>query len=210
VALRSFNSPAVGREFNGVFDKIRNSKCLVIDVRENTGGNTLNGYAIISRLIDKPLQGSKWRSPQYVSAFKSWGRNQKWYEGEISTVEPAEGKPSFLGPVVVLTSADTGSAAEDFLIPLHYAHRAKLVGERTAGTTGNPLVVPLPGGVIALICTKHDTYPDGKEFIGVGVIPDVEVHPTLQDVTAGRDVILEKGIEVAKSMVSSAPAQERR
>lgn len=206
VALRSFNSPGVGREFDGVFDKIRTSKGLIIDVRENTGGNTLNGYAVISRLIDEPLQGSKWRSPQYVPAFKSWGREQKWYEGETSTVQPAKGRPSFLGPVVVLTSAATGSAAEDFLIPLHYAHRAKLVGERTAGSTGNPLVVHLPGDVIALICTKHDTYPDGKEFVGVGVIPDVELQPTLEDVTSGRDVILEKGIEVAKSMVSSAPA----
>jgi C-terminal processing protease CtpA/Prc len=42
-------------------------------------------------------------------------------------------------------------------------------------------------------------YPDGREFVGVGVVPDAEVHPTPADIAAGRDVVLEEGIKVLKS-----------
>ena len=86
-------------------------------------------------------------------------------------------------------------AAEDFVVALHAAERATLVGEKTAGTTGQPLIIDLPGGS-ARICTKWDTYPDGRDFVGVGVIPDVEVRPTQAALAAGTDIVLEKGLEV--------------
>ena len=41
--------------------------------------------------------------------------------------------------------------------------------------------------------------PDGTEFVGVGVQPDVRVAPTRQSVAEGRDVALEKAIEVLKA-----------
>jgi len=103
--------------------------------------------------------------------------------------------------VVVLVGPRTLSAAEDFLIPLHASHRAYLVGQRTAGSTGQPLFMMLPGGGGASICTKWDTYPDGREFVGVGVIPDVEVYPTQAEVAAGlwsggKDPVPDRGVAV--------------
>ena len=50
----------------------------------------------------------------------------------------------------------------------------------------------LPGGGSARICTKQDTYPDGREFVGYGVKPDVEVKPTWQDYLQKKDVDLEQ------------------
>ena len=81
---------------------------------------------------------------------------------------------------------------------LHGSKRATLVGERTGGSTGQPLTIDLPGGLQARVCTKHNTYPDGREFVGVGVIPDVEIHPTAMDIATDRDVILEKAVELFK------------
>ncbi len=59
----------------------------------------------------------------------------------------------------------------------------------------------VPGGGGAAICTKWDTYPDGREFVGVGVIPDVEVYPTQAEVAAGlwsggKDPVLDRGVAV--------------
>jgi hypothetical protein len=34
-------------------------------------------------------------------------------------------------------------------------------------------------GGSARICTKKDTYPNGKEFVGYGIKPDIEVKRTL-------------------------------
>ncbi len=136
---------------------------------------------------------------QHVAALRAWGSEQQWYEGEVYVIEPDTATPPFLGPIVALANAGTGSAAEDFLVPLHSAHRATLVGERTSGSTGQQVAVELPGGGKAIICSKRDTYPDGREFVGIGIIPDVEVQPTVDDIVSGRDPILEKGIEVLKA-----------
>jgi C-terminal processing protease CtpA/Prc len=75
-----------------------------------------------------------------------------------------------------------------------------LVGEPTTGSTGMPLSIALPGGGSARIVTKHDTYPDGREFLGVGIQPDVFVEPTVADLMAGRDGMLEEALMVLRGM----------
>jgi len=71
------------------------------------------------------------------------------------------------------TSAHTFSAAEDFAVVFDAMKRGKIVGEPTGGSTGQPLSFSLPGGGSARVCTKHDRYPDRKEFVGVGIHPNV-------------------------------------
>ena len=34
-------------------------------------------------------------------------------------------------------------------------------------------------------------------FVGIGVVPDVEIHPTQESLAAGRDAVLERGLQVA-------------
>ena len=100
---------------------------------------------------------------------------------------------------MILIGNETFSAAEDFVVPLHAAKRAIIVGQRSGGSTGQPLRFSfLDGKISGRVCTKRDTYPDGREFVGVGIIPDVEVHLTADEIIADRDVVLEKGIEVLK------------
>ncbi|HEY3520547.1 MAG TPA: hypothetical protein VGK80_05835, partial [Rhodanobacteraceae bacterium] len=49
----------------------------------------------------------------------------------------------------------------------------------------------LPGGGSARICVKRDTYPDGREFVGLGIAPQIEVAPTVTDIRDGRDPVIE-------------------
>jgi C-terminal processing protease CtpA/Prc len=39
-------------------------------------------------------------------------------------------------------------------------------------------------------------YPDGKETQRVGIVPDIEVKPTIQGVREGRDELMEKAVEL--------------
>ena len=73
--------------------------------------------------------------------------------------------------------------------------RGTIMGEVTGGSTGQPLMFSLPGGGGARVCTKNDTYPDGKAFIGVGVQAHVVVTPKLDDYRQGRDTVLEAAIK---------------
>jgi len=64
------------------------------------------------------------------------------------------------------------------------------IGENTFGSTGQPFQFDLPGGGSARICTKKDTYPDGREFVGYGIKPDIEVKKTVKDYLSGKDPVL--------------------
>ena len=119
-------------------------------------------------------------------------------------IEP-ETAESFLRPVVVLIGPETNSAAEDFVVPLHAAARATIAGQKSRGSTGQPLRFSfLDGKIRGRVCTKRDTYPDGREFVGVGIIPDVEINPVPADIAAGRDVVLEKAVEILRKQIVKA------
>lgn len=198
VNLPGFDSKEIVEEFEAIFPRVQKAKGLILDVRYNGGGNSSNGYAIIKKLTNKMIEGSKWKTRKYMPAFRAWGNEEMWHEGENFPIMPSVPDP-YIGPIVVLIGPHTVSAAEDFVVALHASERATLVGQKTAGTTGQPLVIDLPFGGGARICTKRDTYPDGRDFVGVGVIPDVEVHPTIEALATDEDFILKKGIEVLKS-----------
>jgi carboxyl-terminal processing protease len=199
-------------------------KGIVIDIRRNSGGNSgIAAHFLKYFTTQKIIGGPAWRTLNHLAAYKAWGqfytlndtigvdRNEKEFIKKTVAVAnnnywTAEESDTFMNnvkalrikaPVIVLTDNNTGSAAEDFLVSLSTIKgRAITVGERTMGSTGQPLLFNLPGGGLAKICTRTVTFPGGKEFVGYGIKPDVEIHPTINDILAGRDVILEKGISI--------------
>jgi len=211
VRLATFEEQKVVDEFAAALERLDLSKLrgLILDVRYNIGGESSVGYGVISHLTDKSLETSRWKTRMLLAADRAWGKPEAWFQGQPDMISPAPGRV-YTGPLVVLTWHDTLSSAEDFLVPLDYAHRAVLVGGTTAGSTGQPMVVRLPGGGRLLVCAKHDSYPDGREFVGSGIEPEVKVEPTQADVAAGRDVILEKGLEVIMNWPAYRPLRSAR
>jgi hypothetical protein len=200
IRISNFGNEKVVEEFQKVFERLDLSriKGIILDIRYNPGGDSTHAYSLISFLTDQPLKAAKWKSLSYVPAHRSWGRPTGWLEGGPSVIEPRNGK-KYTGPLAVLTGPGTFSAAEDFLVPLQYSKRAVLVGEKTAGSTGNPINIPLPGGGRFMVVSKRDMFPDGREFVGIGIQPDVEVRPTQKDLLKGTDPILLKGIDVIRN-----------
>ncbi len=194
VALNSFQEQTTADEFIKHFAEFSASKALILDLRTNGGGNSNVGYRIMAALAEGPFLGSRWATRDYKPAFRSWGRPDRMYT-EPATRESVDPDHHYAGKVVVLSSPRTFSAAEDFLVAFDQSGRGTIMGEPSGGSTGNPIFFGLPGGGGALVCSKHDTYADGKEFVGVGVQPRIVVHPTVADFRAGRDTVLERAIE---------------
>jgi carboxyl-terminal processing protease len=199
IKIANFGSENVVSDFMGQFDQTNwdSVQGVILDLRFNPGGDDQYAWPIISCFISDPIKSPLWKSPKYVPAKISWGFDPEWEQGFLGDeyIQPRAGK-RFLGPLVILTGHSTFSTAEDFIIPLDYSHRALLVGETTAGSTGNPRRVPLPGGGDFRVVTLRTTYPDGREWVGTGIRPHLEVHQSRQDVVEGRNAILLKGIEV--------------
>ena len=180
--------------FESAFSRILGTDGLIIDVRENFGGSTQMTSYVLQHFTNSPFQLANWKSPMHVAAHKAWGKSQQWHEVEGRTVEPFDDRAIHTKPVNVIADESTFSAAEDFCVGFLTMKRGKLVGRRTAGSSGSPLMFDLPGGGLALVCTKKDVFPDGTEFIGFGIAPDIEVPASIKDVVENRDAALEAAI----------------
>ncbi len=193
VALNSFGDDRAADAYVAAFERIAKASALVIDVRNNGGGNSHVGYRVLATLVDKPFATSAWSTRQYLPSYRAWNKPMPDFAQQAGNWEP-DGKRHFTGPVAVLTSGATYSAAEDFAVAFDAMKRGLIVGEATGGSTGQPLLVSLPGGGSARICTKADTYPDGTRWVGKGIRPAVAVKPTLADLRRGRDTVLEAAL----------------
>jgi hypothetical protein len=209
VALNTFGDRAQEERFDSIAPELHRAAGVIIDVRRNSGGSNGIPRRITARhLTSDTLMGARWRTRINNAAHRAWGRWEReyepyytgdaWNEVEPDLVIPDATVPKLQVPIVVLIGRSTGSAAEDFLVWLDGLANVTLVGEPTAGSTGQPLFIDLPGGGSARILTKHDTYPDGREFLGVGIQPDVLVERTVSDVVEERDGMLEHAIEILR------------
>jgi carboxyl-terminal processing protease len=198
VALNGFDDNTPAKEWDKHWPEIQQAKALVIDLRENGGGDDSVGFHILADLIEKEVPGELARSTRWIATYRAWGAAETPLRFPIGVIHP-DPERHFAGPIALLTSPRTFSAGEDMVVVFAQSHRGVLVGEPTGGSSGQPLMFQLPGGGRARICTKHDSFADGREFIGVGVQPDVPVPIDRSDIIAGRDRVMETAIERIKA-----------
>jgi C-terminal processing protease CtpA/Prc len=168
---------------------VTSSKGLVIDVRANGGGST--PVDLLQVLARGPVLGAMVRTRSYVAANRAKGVLPGWTD--LPPFErPADPSHHVDVPVAVLTSAQTFSAAEDFVAAFDAMHRGFTVGEPTAGSTGQPLFFQLPGGGSARVCTRNDRAPDGTAFEGAGLRPTIPVSPTVESIQKSTDIALDR------------------
>lgn len=223
VSLNSFSDWEISMKFKEKIPELKKAKKLIIDLRYNGGGNTNIGKEIFKHLTeDVILYGSKTQSRLHIPSFKAWGKfasekdtiNNAWqkkaflsykdeyyhdfeyYADSISKDDLRLLKGNrIMVPTVILIGHNTASAAEDFLIYADKQKHMTKIGEPTFGSTGQPFMFDLPNGGGARVCTKKDTYPDGREFVGYGIKPDIKVQKTLNDYLENKDPALEKAID---------------
>lgn len=227
VALNSFSDWQISMNFKEKIPELKKARALIVDLRKNGGGNTNIGMEIFKHLTnDTILYGSKTQSRLHIPTFKAWGKwtsekdtiNNAWAKQEYlsyrdeyyhnfpyrpDTISVDDRRllknRRIIVPTVVLIGHNTASAAEDFLIYADNQEHMTKIGEPTFGSTGQPMFFDLPNGGAARICTKKDTYPNGKEFVGVGIQPDIKVSKSLSDYMENKDPVLDKAIEFLKN-----------
>lgn len=108
---------------------------------------------------------------------------------------PSRGQ-TYEGKLLVLVNEFTQSQAEYTAMAFRAGDNTTIVGSTTAGADGNISKIMLPGGLRTVISGIGVYYPNGDETQRVGIVPDIEVKPTIQGIRAGDDELLEKAIEV--------------
>lgn len=112
------------------------------------------------------------------------------------TLKPAP--TSYAGSVVALVDESTQSQGEYTVMALRASPRSRIVGSTTAGADGNVSRIELPGGLWALISGIGVYYPDHKPTQRIGIVPDVQVSPTISGIRTGKDEVLEAAVREIK------------
>lgn len=225
VNISTFNDSKVADQFDALVPKLAKAKGLIIDIRRNGGGDDAVGHRILQHFTRGSYLGFKSKTRETNAYYRATGSlmimNHKDYGADaeyqrlckshyngtswkVSEPHKYQGRKDakLTMPKVVLIGPNTASAAEDFLVFIDSMPNITTVGEGvTFGSTGQPFLFNLPGGGSARICVQRVTFPDGREFVGLGIPPKVRSTPTLEDAREGRDFTFNKGIEVLKSMI---------
>ncbi len=199
-------------------------KYLVIDVRTNGGGDASNSTLLTRFISDKPfkladslyaikrrskyrryidLQPMYWLMMQFIT---HRGRDGKYHFGylERHVFKPRK-RNHFDGEVYILTGGNSFSATALFAKKLQGQSNVKIIGEETGGGAyGNSAWmlpdVTLPKTGIRFSLPKFRLVMD-KEAVaaGRGVMPDIEVLPTVESIRRGVD----PKVEVIKQIILS-------
>lgn len=181
-----------------LLDEFKDARAMVVDVRGNTGGGTPVGF--ISALMDGDWRWWAESTPVRFGVMSFYAQSGSGAYSEFARsslswpAEVASGEASYRGQLAILVDAGCHSACEDFVMPFKDNGRAVIIGEATAGSTGEPYRESFGNGMAFGIGAKRERFPSGATFEGVGIEPDVEVVPTVASIREGQDLELAEAL----------------
>ncbi len=166
---------------------------VVIDVRFNGGGYDNYSYEIAGRFTDKKRIG------HYKCVRKSSGHNDftkldTWYL-------KSKGKKQYIGPVIVLTSKISASAADVFALAMRQLPYVTIIGDTTYGVFSDVYESKLPNGWNYSLSNEKYFDVNMKCYEGIGITPDLLLQNSLNDLTQKRDPVIYKAIEVLNEKI---------
>ena len=223
LAFNSFSDWKIMDLFAEIKPELHKAEKLIIDLRNNVGGNDAVARELIKYLTnDTLLYRAKSQTRQHIPAYKAWGRKvsvqdtsrqpflKEYYLANhdllFYPLSSEAYNTSNLNidrieiPTAILIGHLTASAAEDFLVYADNQEHMVTFGVPSFGSTGLPMNFELPGGGVARVCVKKDAYPDGREFVGIGIQPDVIVETSLSDFLSHKDPVLAKALEYLENL----------
>jgi len=176
-------SSAKAAEAEQYIESANGTMGLIIDIRNYPSEFVV--FALGSLLVEKPTDFARFTAGDLSNP-------GAFYWKAIVSLTPKQ--PRYKGKVVVLVDEVSLSQAEYTALAFRSAPGALVIGSTTAGADGNVSPVPLPGGLRALISGIGVFYPDKRPTQRIGIVPDIEIKPTIAGIRAGRDEVLEEAL----------------
>lgn len=167
----------------------KNCKGLIIDVRDNGGGNLTNIDKFVARFIHERTLGGYIRH-------KTGKGHSDFSEPFAFYYDPApETLVHWDKPIAVLSNRSTFSAANDFVAIMKTLPNVTVIGARTGGGGGMPFSYEIPlGWTVRLSASPISDCDDN--CIEEGVLPSegFELHSWSDELADGKDAILDKAV----------------
>ncbi len=174
-------------DVNKIMNSLMNTKAIIFDIRNYPQG-TMYKVADFLNKEKKPFAKFTKQDLSFPGVFTP---TQPYYCG-------SENKDYYKGKVVLLFNEKTQSHAEFTAMALQTAPNVISIGSQTAGADGNVTTIVFPGGYKVWMTGLGVYYPDGRETQRIGIVPDIEVKPTIEGIRNKKDEVLEKAIEIIR------------
>ncbi len=151
------------------------AKAVIVDVSRNDGGLDSFARRIARRFAAEP-----------TVAYSKYAGDYDGDQPQQIVLQPPEG-PRYLGPVYLITSHDTVSAAEIFTMAMRALPNVVHVGETTDGALSDELWKTLPNGWILSLSNEVYLDSDGKLWEGRGIPPEIPLAMSDEDDVTDED-----------------------
>jgi len=168
-----------------VLDRYKDTKGMILDLRENGGGASTDEFALISRFI-------KEKTLIYYTRIKNGPDHNDFTEPAPVYVDPYEGIRYDNKKVIVLVDRGTFSAASFFSLGTKAIPNMILMGDTTGGGLGSPNGGQLPNGWLYRFSITQTLTLDKNPSYENGVPPDISVLLDWSDLT--KDEVIEQAI----------------
>jgi len=185
-----------------MFEKFKDCPAIIFDDRGYPQGTA---WQIAPRLTDK--------SDVVAALFKRKNpMSPDLSNGELASSQvtesfyqriPRTDKWRYHGRTVMLIDERTISQAEHTGLFFEAANGTKFVGSATQGANGDVTNMSLPGGIYVYFSGQGVWHADGRQLQRMGLQPDVEAHPTLAGIRAGKDEVLDKAAAYLRQTLPS-------
>ena len=190
--FRGFSSPSDSADaIDEIVDEFKDAKGIIIDVRQNGGGDDRVGKIIAGRF-------AKEKKMYMITRIRNGPSHDDFTEPKLWYVEP-DGPIQFTKPVILLTHRHSVSAAENFALAMRVIPHATLVGDFTSGCFADMRGETLPNGWRYSISYTLFTDQNGFCWEGIGVPPDLRITNTAEDIAKKNDRVLEFAMELIHS-----------
>jgi carboxyl-terminal processing protease len=189
IQISTFEGTDVVQEVDAALAALKGMQSIVIDVRNNDGGLLDNATGIASRFAQKRTVAAyvRYRNGPAHTDFT------KYIEQQVLPAGPYQ----FTGDIYLLTSRNTVSAAELFVMCMHSLGHTTVVGDTTAGETGSPFARELQNGWTYQFPESIEYTLAGNAFEDIGLAPDVAVKNTNPQIQQRIDAQLQRAITLA-------------
>jgi len=176
---------------------LKHAKAIIFDMRGYPHGNGINTLTGI--LWKSKTKGGR-KSVVIFPSSDNFPNNPMQNTEETRTVT-FHGSSNidtgwiYRGKTVVLTNESAQSFAENVVGGLKDICDATIIGSPTAGAESGTVNFNIPGNITLWLSGSNMILPNGKSFMRFGYQPDINVHPTIKGIQAGKDEVLERAIK---------------
>ena len=171
-----------------MIEKLKSAKAIVFDMRNYPNGTMFE--------ISKFLNAKEKEFAVYTKPDLSYPGRYKWSGPHTSG---SDNTNNYKGKVVMLLNEDSVSQSEWTAMSFKTAGNTTIIGSQTAGADGNVTNFDLIKGFITMFSGIGVYYPDKSETQRIGIVPDIEVKPTIKGIQEGKDEVLDRAIQFVET-----------